>query len=499
MTKSDRYLQTKTLQANLGERSLQSGLIALTAQPLKLIIGIGATALLARLLAPADFGLLAMVQPLLDMVDSLNNLGLETATVQQEELDQDQASAIFWLSCKINALIIVGMIACAPLLVWFYKETALAGIVVAMAVGVASVSLSFQHFSLLKRQMRFALLTGIEVVAIAISVGTAVVAAWMGAGYWALVLQLVVLQFVKSVAYWIFCDWRPHRLSQTAQQTVDLRQAIAYGANLTGFRFVSRIGLQMDRILLGYVGGPGALGLYSMAYQWAYFPFRQIYYPLFDVAVSSFSRSFADPERYRAYCRRGLMPIFAVCMPALACLFVTAPDVILLLLGDQWSEAVPLFRVLAIAVFAGMLYRVTKWIYVSSGTTQRQLRWSFIHTPVMILAVAIGVRWGAYGVAVGYAVGSCLLAYPSVLFCIQKTPLSNADFLSAVWRPAVASMMSAVILYGLQPYLPTFGLLGFTLSLKLLVYALIYGVIWLALLGGYAEARSVITLFLARK
>ncbi|PSB12472.1 lipopolysaccharide biosynthesis protein [filamentous cyanobacterium CCP1] len=499
MAKSDHHFETTTLQANLKQRSLQSGLVAIAAQPVKLVIGIVGTMVLARLLAPADFGLLAMVQPLLSMVDSLSNLGLETATVQRQSLNQEQANAIFWVSLKVNTLVLVGMVLCGPLLARFYGQPELTNIVLCLAIGVASLCLSFQHLSLLKRQMKFELLTTIEVVALTVSAGVAIATAWLGWGYWALVIQLTTLQVIKGIAYWIFCDWRPQFAASSAQTKTDLRSTLSYGLHLTGFRCISRLGMKLDRILVGYFGGASALGFYSMAYHWAYFPFWQLYHPLFDVAVSSFSRSLSEPERYRAYCRRGFMLIFAVCMPALAFLFVTAQQVTLFMLGDQWLEIVPMFRVLLIAVFVGGMYRVTKWIYVSSGETQRQFRWSLIHTPVMIAAVAIGSQWGAIGVASGYAVAICLLSYPAVVYCVQTSPITLGDFMGAIWRPAIASILSAAFLYFVQFILPTSDLLILQLSLSGLVYTVFYGCIWLILPGGFVEAKALLTILVKRK
>lgn len=499
MAKSDRHFRTDELQDNLNRRSLQSGIVAMGAQPLKFVIGVGGTMLLARLLVPADFGVFAMTQPVLSMVDSLSNMGLETATIQRQKFNPEQASAVFWLSLKINAVVIAGMALSAPLIARFYDRPELTNILLFLAVGAASICLSFQHLSLLKRQMRFELLTMIETAALVLSTAVAIAFAWLGFGYWALVLQLAVLQISKSIAYWFFCDWRPARAKNakaTERVTKDLRSMLSYGVHLTGFRFLSRVGMKMDRVLLGYAGGASSLGLYSMAYQWAYFPFWQIYYPLFDVAISSLSRSLSDPARYRLYCQRGLLLIFGVCMPALAYLFVTAPEVILLLLGPQWSEVVPIFRVLTVAVFVGMAYRVTKWIYVSAGETQRQFRWSLIHTPVMVVAIAVGVRWGAYGVAVGYATGLCLLSYPAVVYCVRTSPITLGDFMGAVWRPAIAAISSAVVLILVRATIPPLGFLAIRLSAEGLVFVASYVGIWLLLPGGYREGKFFMTLFI---
>ncbi len=495
MSNSEQYIQADTSAAELKQRSFQSGLITFAAQPLKLVIGIAATAILARLVTPADFGLIAMVAPLLALVDSLSNMGLETVTVQKQGLNHRQASAAFWLSLKVNVLVIGVMVAMGPVLAWFYGQPALSAVTVAMAIGALSLCLSFQHKALLKRQMQFSLLTLIELGSLVLATLCAVIAAWLGLGYWALVLQVVVLQAAQSIAYWFTCGWRPSRVKATAPDD-SLRSMFSSGMNLTGFRFITRIGMQMDRILVGYISGATALGFYDVAYRWAYFPFMQIYTPMFDVVISSLSRAYSDPATYRRYSRWALMSLFALCMPALAFLYVTAQEVLLILLGEQWLPAIPLFRLLLVAMFVGSLYRVTKWLYVSSGQTRRQLHWGLIHTPVMIAAVAVGAHWGAYGIAVGYMSGMCLLTIPSVLFCLSVSPLTVGDFLKAVWPAAIASIATAIGLFALQPTLSTAISNRFLrLCVEGVSYGAVYTTIWVLLPGGRQAAVQIVASF----
>jgi O-antigen/teichoic acid export membrane protein len=481
----NQHVRTDSLQTNLKGRSLRSGLITFIAQPVKLAIGIGSTALLARLLTPADFGLLAMVTPLLLLVDSLSNLGLETATIQQEKLEHQQLSVVFWLSLAVNLLVFVLMLLMAPVLAWFYREVQLTAITIVLAVGFLGQCLTFQHKSLLKRQMRFGTVTAVDVVSLIASNGCAIAAAQLGWGYWALVIQLVVMQLTQSIACWVVCDWRPAKYSQDLLAfDINLRKMFAYGAHLTAFRVLTRVSKRLDRILIGYFSGATALGFYDVAYRWAYFAFELVYMPLFDVAVSSFSRVQHDPELYRAYCRRGLMPIFALCMPALAFCFVEARETILILLGKQWLEAVPIFQLLTIAVFFNSMDRVTKWLYVSEGQTKRQFHWSLMSTPVMIIAIVVGSRWGAYGVAMGYTVATCLLTYPSVAYCLHTSPVKMSDFLSAVGSPTLASIAAALVLYASRFALPSNGNLILNFILKLAIFGITYLVIWFCFPSG---------------
>jgi O-antigen/teichoic acid export membrane protein len=490
----NQYVENDASSAELTKKSLRSGLITFGAQPIKLAIGIGSTALLARLLTPADFGLLAMVSPLLLFADSLTNLGLETATIKQEKLDHPLMSAVFWLSLRINTLVIALMVLMAPVVAWFFKRSELNGITLVLAFGVLSLCLSYQHQSLLKRQMHFGTLTIIELVALLAGAVSAVVVALLGWGYWALVLQIVVVQFVQSIAYWIFCPWRPARYVQGAPNQ-QLREMLNFGTHLTGFRFLTRFGMQLDRILVGYIGGATTLGLYQVAYKWAYFCFEQIYFPLFDVSVSTLSRVYHQPESYKSYGRRSLTLLFSLCMPALAFCFVAARDLLLLLLGKQWLEIVPLFQWLIVAVFFTSLYRVTKWLYVSAGQTQRQFYWGLVYTAVMVTGIVIGSIWGAYGVAIGYTLATCLITYPSVAYCLKTSPLSLGSFFDTVWRPALASVLSASVLFAIKFALPNTHIILLNLVVQFAVFGFAYLLVWFLIPG----SRSLTTELLMKQ
>jgi O-antigen/teichoic acid export membrane protein len=376
----------------------------------------------------------------------------------------------------------------APLLAQFYQDDRLRWVIPALTLGMASVFVSLQHQSLLARQMRFGALTAIEVGALALGAAAALGAAVRGWGYWALVLQLVVFQLVQGLGYWAVCGWRPAapRLGIPAE----VRTMLAYGANLSGFHLVNRVGMEMDRVLVGYVNGASALGLYAVAYNWAYFPFNQVYFPLLNVAIASLSRAAADDRQYRSQSRQLLMLMFGLCLPALAFLGVAGQSFVLVLLGDQWLEALPIFRVLVLSVFIGSFYRVTKWIYISTGQTQRQFRWGFVHTPVVVAAAALGTIWGPLGVAWGVTLASLGLTYPALAFCLRPTPLTLADFAEAVWRPALASILAAGLLALRQGMAPVDLGAGLNLLVNASLFAGAYGVLLVLLPGGWQDLKQ---------
>jgi PST family polysaccharide transporter len=483
----ERHIRLDAVHSNLSKLSIHSSFIRIAGQGIQLILIISSGMVLARLLTPADFGLFVLVHSFILLVNTFQNFGLRMATVLQEDLNHQQISAIFWLNLKLNIWLLLFMILMAPVIAWFYSDARLIGITLILAIATFGLSLSTQHESLLIRQMRFGRLTFIELGSITSGIAVAITLGILNFGYWALVYQLLVSNLTKSVLTWLLCGWYPTRLSAFTSNP-DICSLVSYGGHYTGFKVLTHLSNKLDVILLGYVSGPTGVGLYQNAFRWAFFLIQQLYDSLLSVIVSGLSRRKNNAVAYRAAFKKGLLPILSVILPILLFMFVEAHSVILLLLGDQWLEAVPLFRLLSLAAFVtGISSVITSWLYLSQGETKRQFQWSLFSSPFIVLALAIGVQWGAYGIAAGFMIAKCLLMFPEIAFCLSRSHISGRDFLSIVWRPVVASITAAAFVgLLLESDVSMIELLE-----KLLFFGIVYSLFWIILPGGRQAIKDV--------
>ena len=221
----NRHFRTDHLQADLAGRSTRGGAVTLSAQVFKFVFSTVATIVLARMLTPEDYGLIGMVAILVNFVGMFQYLGLSTATVRWAELNHPQVSNLFWMNIGLSVAIMLLTLGSAPLVAWFYHDSRLIGITAGYAVIVLLTGLSIQHEAILMRQMRFGVTAVIEIAAMAIGLGAATIAAWYGAGYWALVLNQFVLALVTIVGVWTACRWRPGLPARGA----DVRSMLSYG------------------------------------------------------------------------------------------------------------------------------------------------------------------------------------------------------------------------------------------------------------------------------
>lgn len=456
-----------------------------------MLVFLGSAMVLARVLSPSDFGVQAMVLPVSFLANNLANHNLQSAVIHRESLDSADASALFRYALRVSLVVAAVMALLAPLMARLYHEPRVTGIAILWAATIFVASFSAIQEALLKRQMLFGVVMKAQLAALILSVLVSVVAALLGMGYWSLMLQVTVMELTRVMIIWVVCPWRPSLGSEptTRDALVAVRR---YWLGLSSSRAVSWVGDQLDRVLVGSVGGALAAGLYDSAKRWASFAFQELYLSLSDVAVGSLSRVRSESGRYRVYLRNVFLPILSLSLPVMALMFVEARRVLHILLGDQWLGADGFVRMMCIASVAAAAGKLMQWVYMSLGQTDRQLRWTFVTTPLNVLAVLLGAQRGAFGVAVAVAIVNVALAVPSLWYGLRMSPVALRDCLTIFLRPLSAAMLAALAIWAADPYLPRMHPDLVALGLRGILFGLVYAAAWIALPGGVSAWRNIV-------
>ena len=451
----------------------------MTAQVIKFLLQTGSTVVLARLLTPQDYGLIAMVTAITGFVALFKDMGLSMATIQKAEINHSQVSTLFWINVAVSLVLALILAVVAPVISWFYGEPRLTWITLALAGTFIFSGLTVQHQALLRRQMRFSVLAVIEIVSMCIGIIAAIVLAWYGAGYWALVGSSAVSSVSGVALVWTFCGWRPGLPVRRA----GIRSMIAFGGHLTGFNVVNYFARNFDNILLGRFCGASVLGLYSRAYNIMMLPITQVREPLNAVAIPALSHIQNEPVRYKKYYIKLVTLLAFITMPLTVFLFVCADEIIGLLLGHQWSGAVNIFKILCIAAFIQPVGTTWGLVLVSLGQSKRYLTWGIVNSIVIVISFVLGLPWGAIGVAAAYTIASYVLLGPTLWYSFRRTPISITDFFSAIFRPVIASIIMGFAILAVRSYLP--GLPGIvSIGCSLIVAVLTYLTVLLLVPGG---------------
>ena len=415
--------------------------MAILSQALKFIITIGATSIMARLLTPADYGLVGMVAFVTGFVSMYKDLGLSAATIQRSEISAAQISTLFWINLLLSLGITLFTAAIAPLVAWFYGVPQLTWITVVTATGFIISGLAVQHEALLRRQMRYFALASIGLTSMAAGYIAGIILAWYGFGYWALVASQLAVATVTTLLTVALCRWLPG----LPQRNTGVRSMIKFGSNLTGFTTINYFSRNLDNLLIGRVWGAQQLGLYTRAYQLMGLPIDQINEPISSVAVPSLSRLTDSPESYRRAYLRMLEKIALLTMPAVVLMIATSDWIIHIVLGPQWTGTTRIFVLLGITGLFQPIANTTGWLLISQGRTNHMLQWGLISGPLIMGSIVAGLPWGAVGVAASYAFTRVCIVDPLLYWFVgRRGPVRTMDFYRTI-APFVLASMSALV------------------------------------------------------
>ena len=425
--------------ASIRQKSVRGGLITAASQGLVLAIQLTSTVILARILTPGDFGIVAMVAAFTGFAGLFRDLGLSAAAVQKADLSAAQQGNLFWLNVAAGACL-TGVVAVAsPLVAWFYQRPELQPVTLVLSAVFLLSSMGTQHGARLIRGMQF----GRNAVAAlggpvaALGVGTTL--AWLGWSYWALVWAVLANAATTTVLLWILSPLRP----SLPQLGSGVRGMLRFGVNVTAYDVANYFHRNLDNILIGRVWGAEVLGFYSRAYQLMMVPVHSLRTPVFTVTYPALCRLQEMPGPFRAYVRQSTTVLAMLSMPFAALVFTIAPDLIPLLLGPGWEGVVPVFSILAFVAFIQPVSTIWGQVTLSLGKSARYLGLGVIKSAVVVGGFFVGIRWGAVGVATAYACCTYLLVLPTLTAAFRGSGVTVRDFLQAIARPALASAAAA--------------------------------------------------------
>jgi len=465
----ERWFKTDRLKPHLKSKSIRGGAFMMVSASANLVLGILATSVLARILAPADFGLLGMVFALTVIAEQFKDIGLGRATVQKKELTHSEVSNLFWLNVAFGIGICLSISLLSRVIAGFYHEQRLTHVAMLLSITFAFGGLVIQHQALLNRQMKFLATGVIGTGSLALSNGLAIILALKGFGYWSLVWREIARSMLVAIGTFIACPWVPG--------LPDFKKGVwpqvRFGRDITVFNIVVYLTSSVDQILLGRFGGASVLGIYRQAFQLVTLPINQLVSSINSVSEPLFSALQDDSPKYRRGFQKTVSTLSLITMPLAAGAFVCSKQLVALLLGQRWSGAVDIVKILAIAMFIKPAFSAVGFVMVTCGKTGRYVVAGVLDSIALVAAVSVGVMWGARGVAVGHVAATYIVFLPLAWWTLKDTPVGIGLWLQAIARPAVCSLFMVTMLYalsGLIPFQNNVAALSFYVSAGVVCY-----------------------------
>lgn len=450
---------------------------------------IGSVIILSRLLSAHDFGMIAMIGPVIAFLSLFKEMGLLQAVIQKRTLTYGQLNTLFWINISVSVALTVFLILMAPLIARFYNEPDLMWLIRIMALNMVITAFGAQHFALLNRRMIFGQIA-INASAVAIcTLSVSILWALVSPTPWALVAGTVVGAVVGTAMVWIWVPWVPSRPA-LAPGTADL---VGFGAGVTGFKLANFFSRNLDNVLIGRVWGSSALGFYDRAYKLLLFPLNRVAQPLSQVMVPVLSRMQDEPDRYaRAFFRVfGLMQL--AILPGVAAMTGMADTAVPFLLGAQWAASAPIFAALGIAGLSQPLANPTGWLFISQGRTTEMAWWGLISGVVTCGAFVWGVQHGVVELAMAYASVSIAKLIPLWVLICRKGPIRADSIRTRILPLFCAGVAAYVSILVARDSLPEPAILRL-LSGTVFCYSVFAGVLMLSPFGRkiLADVRDLI-------
>ena len=403
-----------------------------------LAVQVVGTIVLARLLTPADFGVVTMVTTFSLLLASFGLNGFTEAVIQFEEMDHHTASNLFWLNCVGGFFLAMAFAGGGSLLARLYHNPLVANVAEGVSLAIFIGATSVIHLALLKRAMRFGGTSTNDFVGRVVYTAVPIVLASRGWGYWALVAGIVAQQLGLTIGSWWLCRWIPSLPRRTGKTGAVIRFAAkVYGQ--FGLRYSTR---NVDNLLVGWRFNAVALGFYKKAFDLFALSASQLTAPMDNVALAALSRLNQDPPRFRRYFANALGIIAFVGMAVSADLTLVGRDVVRLVLGPQWSESGRIFQLFGPGIGAMLIASTVGWIHLSIGQPGRWLRWTVVEFVVTASLFVLALPWGPNGIAAAWSVSYCILLIPAFWYAGRPIGFGVALLIGAVWRYAAASLLA---------------------------------------------------------
>jgi len=392
-----------------------------------------------RLLTPADFGIVAMALVLFPYLRILGEFGIPQTIVNLRDLTDEQLAQLNTVSLMLS----IGCFGIAVALAWplalFFKTPQLAPVVVVTCLGLIPLGFRSVSEGLLSKEMQFRTLSWFEAIRALIATAVTLVLAFVGFGYWALVLGNLVATFARTI---LLGSSRPHRFAMPRMAT--LKEPLSFGRHI----LVSVIALsayeRLDNVTAGRVLVQAALGVYGLAWNLAYVPLDKVTSLVTTIIPTYLAAARKEPESLRRYVRTLSEALALATFPATIGLGIVARELVPVALGAKWVGVIAPLQVLSIyAAFRSIVAIIPK-VLTAVGNA-RFVMWNDLRALVILpIAFYIGSHWGTAGIAWGWIAAYPLVAVPLYWKAFKTIKMPVATYLQAL-RPAIDGTLMMIL------------------------------------------------------
>jgi PST family polysaccharide transporter len=408
--------------------------------------------LLARLLLPQDYGLFAMALSVIAVLELLQNLGLGTAIIQRQDLTPRHLNAVFWIMLGVSLAIAVVAVGGSVLAAHVYGEPRLIWMVRLLALSFVLDAVGLVPYNLLTKEIEFRGRSLAEALATVVSAVTALVCAYLGFAFWALVIAHLARSVVRNAGMLMAARWWPG-LDVTF---TGMRSVVGFGLRIAGAQVIYTLSGATQTAILGRLLGAVDLGYYSMASSLGKRnPLHKVSTSVINqLSLPVFSKIQTDDVQLRRHFLKVSKYLAALAMPMQLGMALVALDLVLLLLTDKWLPIVTFVQIFAVGGILDIMPLPSTPLLTARGKSQLVVKVATVNAISMTLVYLIGVRWGLMGVAAGWLVGHSMVRSFLLYLSLREIGLSVGRYLETLYSPILASLAMVGVMLSLRGFIP---------------------------------------------
>lgn len=455
------------LRTSISSGIFYTGIAKYSGVIISIIIG----AVLARLLSPEEFGIVALVAVFVGFFHLLSDFGIGPAVIQNQSLDKEDIKSIFTFSIFVALLMALLFFFGSTLIAQFYNETELIRVSKFLSIAVFFNALQIVPKSIIQKALRFKLLGIVTLVIQVLSGVIAIILAYAGWSYYALVTQSII---AGGASFAIFYLITPLKIKLKIQW-ISLKKILKFSIYQFMFNLVNYFSRNSDNILIGKFMGSASLGYYDKAYKLMLLPVSNLTHVITPVLMPVLSKHSNDKKMvYDVYLK--IIKILAIIgFPLSVVLYFSAGEIINLLYGPQWDQSVPVFKLLALTIGYQMLLSSSGSIFQAVNRTDLMFLSGIFGTVILVSCVLAGIFIGdslisvGYGIVIGYALYFIVIFVLLIHYALQQ---KMKKFFITLIYPVITAIVLSFFLFLLEKYF--FDKTIFNLSLKLLFSAIVF-------------------------
>lgn len=399
--------------------------------------------ILARLLAPEDYGVVAIVMVFIEIANVFVISGLNTALIQKKNINETEISTIFYCGIILSVVIYIVMFFAAPLVASAYNNPLIISVIRVFALRIPISSIQQVPAALLSRNLDFKKFFFSTTVGIVVSAVIGIVMALKGFGVWSLVAQSLIAAFLDAIILFVVCKWTPKNKFSLKEAT----PLISYGWKIMAADLIGTIFNNLNSMVIGLRYNSADLAYYTKGKTLPQMFRNNIYTTLISVLFPAMSRVGDDVKQVKVVARRSVKMLAYIIFPMMVGMMCVAEDLVIVLYTKKWLLMVPFISIICIECIISIIPTIVLQTLKATGYSGIVLKMEFIKKPVFLLSILVAMNFGVKAVAWTLPINAIIELVLNSMFSVKKTGYKIIEQLKDILNPLMLSVGMAVFIY----------------------------------------------------